>query len=473
MNRASTTTAAILFATTITSIHSANLSNCRRGCQTGERCVGNSFSQPVTDEQCYKCGGGQDTWPCSFETLCYCSSVQEGTPRIPPAPSSGFKANDELLPCGELLTEDVFNAIVQPESEEGRALFTYNGLCAAIIQYNGYHDEKFAAMGTEEQMRAELAAFLAHAASDTQTFSVTREQQHCVDPLTGPDGKIYCKPCREENYNKQTKTCSQPYTATDGTYKEYCDVTRQGDSGCNCPNVTEVDPSFLASTGANDTVGYVAASDMFIERGAIASQWNYDYLGGSLSLYGDKQLCDDPDQVATNPEWAWGIGITHWMDHMQFGTTGSTAHQQIMKGNFGGTVEVLYGDLECPANEWGSLLHAERVKDRVAQICKTGSALGVYVEMNKCDIPTGCLSCDGISDIYDSCQQDGTCPACATWTDFVRSSAPTVVPLRVQPPSWEDWSNSNYNSRSGGDIIRISACLWSVAVVTAASFLIV
>ena len=136
MNRASTTTAAILFATTITSIHSANLSNCRRGCQTGERCVGNSFSQPVTDEQCYKCGGGQDTWPCSFETLCYCSSVQEGTPRIPPAPSSGFKANDELLPCGELLTEDVFNAIVQPESEEGTRICRedLNEVVASFVQ---------------------------------------------------------------------------------------------------------------------------------------------------------------------------------------------------------------------------------------------------------------------------------------------------------------------------------------------------
>jgi len=46
----------------------------------------------------------------------------------------------------------VFNSIVQPESDEGRALFSYSGLCIAIDNYNRYHDEKFALMGTEEQV---------------------------------------------------------------------------------------------------------------------------------------------------------------------------------------------------------------------------------------------------------------------------------------------------------------------------------
>lgn len=40
--------------------------------------------------------------------------------------------------------------------------------CNSIpFSYNRYHDEKFAKMGTEEQIRMELASFLAHAAADT------------------------------------------------------------------------------------------------------------------------------------------------------------------------------------------------------------------------------------------------------------------------------------------------------------------
>ena len=91
----------------------------------------------------------------------------------------------------------------------GRALYTYQGLCDAIMAYNMYHDEKFANMGDEMQIRAELAAFLAHVAVDTRGFSVVREEMHCVNPITGTDGNVYCMPCREENYDASTRTCTQ------------------------------------------------------------------------------------------------------------------------------------------------------------------------------------------------------------------------------------------------------------------------
>ena len=71
---------------------------------------------------------------------------------MPPAPQSGEKANEEVDACRDVLTEEVFNSVVRPATLKGNALFTYKGLCDAMAQYNQFHDEKFAGMGTEEQV---------------------------------------------------------------------------------------------------------------------------------------------------------------------------------------------------------------------------------------------------------------------------------------------------------------------------------
>lgn len=396
------------------------------------------------------------------KTLCFCASTDEGAPRVPPAPSSKLQVNEEIDPCTDVLTEDVFNSIVQPATDEGRALFSYSGLCIAIDIYNRYHDEKFAMMGTEEQIRAELASFLAHAAADTYGFSVYRDGQHCTNPITGSDGKVYCSPCKEEHYDKESNTCSEPWIVSDTSYEEFCDSTRTGEQGCDCKNVT------IASVpGYTDAIGYIAASDAFFPRGSIITQWNYDYLGSSLSLTGDKEiLCNNPDLIATDSQYAWGAGIVKYMEKMQFGTTGETAHKQVMKGNFGGSVEVLYGDLECPASEWESLAHVDLVKVRVSEVCKAGAALGVYVEMASCDTPSNCVQCEGLKELYDSCKQDGSCPYCETWTQFVRSSAPTVTPIRVESPSWEDWAANQPPRTSSADIFLASSWLPQLTILS-------
>jgi len=280
-------------------------------------------------------------------------------------------------------------------------------------------------------MRKELAAFLAHAAVDTLGFSVLREEIHCVDPIVG-GGITYCKPCRVEHYNSLTKTCSENYFASEGDgYTDYCDVTRQGSMGCACDAKDGVLPLDI-------TDGYIPASDAFFARGAIKTFWNYDYRGASLSITGDANyLCKDPDLASTNPQIAWGVGIYKWMETMVFGTTGSTAHKQALKGNFGGTLKVLYGALECPTNTWNPPVHVDNVHNRVAQLCKSGNALGVYMDINKCDTPSDCLECEGLTEIYAACLEDGSCPDCSEWAQFLESVAPTVTPIRVESP--DDW----------------------------------
>jgi hypothetical protein len=450
-----------------------NLSNCKGGCTLGEVCIGNPFSQPVSDDDCNNCAGGRYWWPCNFETLCYCNSATEGAPRIPPAPKSKLEVFNENItnPCGVggVLTEGAFNEIVQPTSDAGIALYTYEGLCNAISQYNMNHDEKFANMGEEEQVRAELAAFLAHASVDTFGFDVTREEPHCLDPITGSDGQVYCKPCKLENYNAQTKSCSQNYFSdSQPSYAEYCDATRQPPEGCACSAVME-------AYSTDSVGGYMSASSAFFTRGAISISWNYDYYAASQSMSGDANtLCNNPDLVSINPQVAWGVGIYKWMEKMQFGTQGSTAHKQALKGNFGGTVEVLYGELECPSNQWSSAVHVDMVQERVNNVCKAGAALGVYLEMSECiNDPSDCLDCEGLKEIYDACVQNGTCPYCQTWTQFVKSSSPTVTPQRVQPP--EDWS-SFYGARSDGTVgasICFAVSMSLLSLFIAGNFLLV
>ena len=441
----------------------------------GEVCIGNAFSQPVSDKECNTCAGGRYWWPCNFETLCYCNSVEENAPRVPPAPKSGVKVNEneELKnPCEKILTVDVFNAIVQPGTQAGAELYTYLGLCNAIMQYNTHHDEKFAAMGSEDQIRAELAAFLAHTAVDTEGYSLIREEFHCTDPIVGSDGKTYCKPCKEEDYNLETKTCNKNYFETEESYKEYCDKTRQTPQGCGCSaeSVRPVNvPVPYTDAGAIDTTGYIAASMAYFTRGAIQVSWNYDYYGASLSMTGDANvLCDNPDLVSTDPKYAWGVGLYKWMEKMTFGTQGNTAHQQALKGNFGGTLKVLYGELECPGNKWTSSKHLDMIPQRVSQVCKAGAALGVYLEMNPCGdrfAGRSCLKCDGLKEVYEGCVELGTCPDCATWSQFIRSSAPTVTPIRVESPTWDDWATT-YGSRPSAASLDARPSKWNVATLS-------
>ena len=459
----------LLSTTSTTNVQAAtggNLSECgskNGGCQLGEYCVGNPFLKEVEDSGeygCNKCNGSRDFWPCNFETLCYCNSPDN--PKIPPAPKSGETVNTQLDACRDVLTEDIFNAIVQPTSEEGKKLFTYSGLCDAISNYNEYHDEKFAQMGSVTQIRQELSAFLAHAAVETNNFSDVREEHHCVNPITDTLGNTYCMPCKEQFYNKETKTCTQPYFADKQSYFEYCDLSRQGNQGCSCTvNGVKMADVPLLNDSNGPAVGYVLANDMYFSRGAFANSWNYDYMGVGISIKGDPQFfCEQPDLLSTTPQYAWQAGIYKWMEYMPY-EFGSTAHKQALKGNYGGTIDILHGPLECPSSINISEKHMKMVRDRVSQICSTGSALGVMLEWNKCENPydNDCQKCDGLEEVVFSCQQDGSCPACNDWADNLVSLAPTVTPATVKPPTFEEWGKywgGTEPTRNGAKNLRYS-----------------
>ena len=106
--------------------------------------------------------------------LCFC--WDETTPRIPPAPGSGLAQLSDERPC-DYFTETIFNSLA-PDSQHP---YTYDGLCKAIDSYNEGHAEKIFMMGTEEERKSELAAFLGHTLHESDEWKASREYLMCAD----------------------------------------------------------------------------------------------------------------------------------------------------------------------------------------------------------------------------------------------------------------------------------------------------
>lgn len=179
--------------------------------------------------------------------------------------------------------------------------YTYDGFCEAIADYNLYHEEKVFTMGTEEDQRNEIAAFLGNTAHESDDFEAGREYLACADNIE-VDGKTYCKPCTNDLFDWETFTCSQSMAHLDSPYNEYCQPVFVPPEGCNCETTTQV-----ASEG--ELAGYIDASKVFYGRGAIQLSWNYNYIKASLALTGSPEtFCQDPELVVSDPKYAWGSG---------------------------------------------------------------------------------------------------------------------------------------------------------------------
>lgn len=442
------------------SADSAKLSNCRNGCDASQQCVGNPFLQPVTDDDCSACPEGREYWPCSFETLCYCWDTSIET-RVAPTPSSGRQVAT-LAPC-DILTADAFSRFTDGGAAAEREPFTYSGLCDAVTAYNANRTEKAFQMGSEEDQRAEISAFLAHTAADTEGYTLTREALQCAEPVEA-GGRTYCKPCRERDYDAAARSCRAPLVAAGVPYTEYCSAELTPPQGCGCGTVPE---QAQASNPSLSEGGYIDAADAFFARGALPLAWNRDYYGASVALTGSSDtLCENPDLVATVPAYAWGVALWRWMEQMDNGSTGRTAHVAALGGSFGATVDVLYGDLECPSSKWASERHAELLEERVAKICRAAVALDAQMQLLAMD------GCDGLAEKFAACRESGACPYCVVWSKYVASddtvaltSGPSVInstddssadPAVNNIPQGND-NNNKPDGKDGGTILMRSS----------------
>ena len=155
---------------------------------------------------------------------------------------------------------------------------------------------------------------------------------------------------------------------------------------------------------------------MFYGRGPIQLSWNYNYIDAGTALGVD--LCTSPDLVATNPSIAWQSAFHYWMTST--GSTGTTCHDSVLSGDFGGTVNTLNGGLECPVGAYQSGFDLS-VISRLNKYCKAATELSV-------DILLDFDACSGLQQSFDSCVSEscsgnGCCSDCNVWVG--RTLGPT------------------------------------------------
>ena len=83
---------------------------------------------------------------------------------------------------------------------------------------------------------------------------------------------------------------------------------------------------------------------MTLVSSKIQLSWNYNFRAASEALTSDPNtFCENPDLVATTPEYAWGAGIFFWMENLKEETT---CHIEALKNHdFGGTLNNINGGL--------------------------------------------------------------------------------------------------------------------------------
>ena len=188
------------------------------------------------------------------------------------------------------------------------------------------------------------------------------------------------------------------------TFNGYCDYVIEPPLACPCDG---------ALMGDED--GYIPASAVFFGRGAIQLSWNYNFRAASEALTSDPNtFCENPDLVATTPEYAWGAGIFFWMENLKEETT---CHIEALKSHdFGGTLNNINGGLECPAYHGG--WHGEAVKMRLNRYCRATATLGLDSIM----VMDGCK---GLNASFAECLGDDTCPDCLQFADGIEPIAPS------------------------------------------------
>jgi predicted chitinase len=281
-----------------------------------------------------------------------------------------------------------------------QAPYSYSGFCEAITAYNSIHPlEKVFMMGSVEQQRAEIAAFLGNTLHESDKFRAGREYTPCADKKI-VNGKVYCKPCDANNFDWDTFTCPASLVSSNRVWDGYCNPGISPPDACSCGPV---------SGGTGELEGYVEADKLFFGRGAIQLTWNYNYIKASLSLTGSEDtFCNQPDLVATVGKHAWGAGIYFWMESLKgdaaSGGAASTSHVQALTGDFGGTLWNINGGLECPGHsDW----HKKAVVMRINHYCQAATTLGVSSLLDF-------AGCAGMQESFGACTA-ANCPACAVW----------------------------------------------------------
>lgn len=399
--------------------------SCRQ-CRGGNlKCVADTSMQAISDSDCLQClkAGSKWTWPCSVEGLCWC--WDSSMPKFKPALSSGLDEAD-ANPC-DIFTEEMFD-VVAPNAIHP---YTYDGLCDAVDWINGRYNEKIFKMGTPEQQRAEWAAFIGHTTHESAQYTAARENLVCARTIEY-EGGTYCKPCKNDNFDWDNHYCEISEVANGRFYEEYCDKIVTPPHGCVCGPTTEVNVG-------GPLEGLINPNSVYFGRGAIQLSWNANYLKASMVLSGlVDTLCTQPELVATEPKYAWGTALWFWLFNKPPGEETTSHIQSVVEGSFGGSLKIINGGLECPAEPGG--YHVKAIVTRLRYYCIAGAVMGV-----KRLLDFG--ACEGLSGAFEECIMTGYCPECNDWYQESTpepSQSPVAGEPTGQPVKFRSWANDNW-----------------------------
>ncbi|KAJ1955559.1 hypothetical protein GGI12_005532 [Dipsacomyces acuminosporus] len=89
----------------------------------------------------------------------------------------------------------------------------------------------------------------------------------------------------------------------------------------------------------------------FWGRGYIQLSWADNYRAASQALFGNDQLVQNPQQVSSNEDVAWGVSYWYWNSRVR-------NSPGVLAGNFGASINAINGPLECRGG------HSDKAKKR-------------------------------------------------------------------------------------------------------------
>jgi len=257
------------------------------------------------------------------------------------------KKGAELIKCvfpNEAAWKEVFAVASQHPSCNGKKVFSREHLLSAVSdrRYKSFLGNESTVINLQE-----LAAFLANVSHETNGAAKDKY-----------DGGL-CFAVELECPGNAKKCCA------------YCSETNNGPK-CPC--------------------GYYG-------RGALQISWPSNYLGISKDIFNDDRLYKNPDKLLEG-DTAWKASIVFWMNNTggfdKYSQTTvknrATCHAAITSStvDFGKTIEVINGDIECHAKDNHEVLN--RIGYYKELLGYFSSVAGVDIE------PTPNLKC---------CTQDG------------------------------------------------------------------
>lgn len=185
------------------------------------------------------------------------------------------------------------------------------------------------------------------------------------DPETEPDACSLDAILGESGFNSMFAARRNPFY----TYQNLCTALERfpafaasGDENQDKRELVAFFANVARETGELDYIEQFPESrgntGNYFGRGPIQLTWDYNYQEAGDAIGYD--LLSNPDLVATDGVVTWLTALWFWMD--ADGAGKGTCHGAISQGNFGQTINIINGGLECHSGNQAALQRIEYFK---------------------------------------------------------------------------------------------------------------